>query len=537
MQNRGVRTWEEFLEAVRSEDMTSRPGRNFWSNQRISEIAATWSEAVGRDHFTLITIPPRGAPPEVLWERFSEVAGIPRGLCDLDVRSNPALDAASALVLRSVNERLTEHGFDRQEYERVVKGMLAKQGLVRRGRETVPLGIDERWVRRKSRDEVDRLRALDLRVVGDLDELAADKVPGVHTRKVTAEQQLEAAVDGLVFLLERLMKPRPTPRVRPDPPTERTTSEPRARPPARPGRPARRRPGLPGRGGPGVAGARALRARAGGAAADRRDHVLPRRGPDAAPVGALLRRPVRRRQHLRRRRQLRGRLHRRPALRRPARAPDPGWQVQQHPDGHGRQPRPLAAHAVRRRALLRHRRVPRPRPGEVRRPQGLRRGQGRRGPRRRRLAGLQRGARRRQRAPARPHPAAARAAPPGQVPAPDVQARHQVGPGPLERRHPRHPHAVRRGPRPVDVPHEVRRPRPPAGGRRPPPAHGRGRRPLPRHPVAPGRRHPRRPPRHGHHAVSTPRPSPSSCPRPARSWPPWSSRTRPATGAPPRAAR
>ncbi len=207
MQNRGVKSWEEFLEAVRSEDMTSRPGRNFWRNQRISEIAATWSEAVGRDHFTLITIPPRGAPPEVLWERFSEVAGIPRGLCDLDARSNPALDAASALVLRSVNERLTEHGFDRQEYERVVKGMLAKQGLVRRGRETVPLGIDERWVRRKSRDELDRLRALDLRVVGDLEELAADKVPGVHTRKVTAEQQLEAAVDGLVFLLERLMKP------------------------------------------------------------------------------------------------------------------------------------------------------------------------------------------------------------------------------------------------------------------------------------------------------------------------------------------
>ena len=66
-------------------------------------------------------------------------------------------------------------------------------------------------------------------------------------------------------------------------------------------------------------------------------------------------------------------------------------------------------------------------------------------------------------------------------------------PGPLERRHPRGAHAVRRGPGPVDVPHEVRRPRPPAGGRRPSATDGRGRRPVAGDPVAPGRGHPGRP--------------------------------------------
>ena len=50
-----------------------------------------------------------------------------------------------------------------------------------------------------------RLAELDLRVVGDLAELKATAVPGVHTRRVSAEQQLEAAVDGLVYLLEREM--------------------------------------------------------------------------------------------------------------------------------------------------------------------------------------------------------------------------------------------------------------------------------------------------------------------------------------------
>lgn len=205
MQNRGVRTWEEFLEAVRSEDPEERAGRSFWKHQRISDLARAWVDVVGRDHFTLITIPPRGAPPTVLWDRFSQVAGIPQGLCDLEVRSNPQLDAASAMVLRAVNEKLADHGFDRTQYERVVKGMLAKQGLVRRAAQSAPLGIDERWVRRKSKDEVARLTELDLRVVGDLEELTATAVPGVHTRKVSAEQQLDAAVDGLVYLLEREM--------------------------------------------------------------------------------------------------------------------------------------------------------------------------------------------------------------------------------------------------------------------------------------------------------------------------------------------
>ena len=81
-------------------------------------------------------MPPTGAPPDVLWDRFAEVAGIPEGLCDLEVRSNPGIDAASALVLRALNERLAEDEISPQDYQRLVKGALAKQGLAKRGRET-----------------------------------------------------------------------------------------------------------------------------------------------------------------------------------------------------------------------------------------------------------------------------------------------------------------------------------------------------------------------------------------------------------------
>ena len=206
MQNRGVKTWEQFLDEVHHEEPGGKAGAWFWRNQRISGIAERWSEAVGRDHFTLVTVPPKGAPPTLLWDRFAGVAGIPEGVCDLDVRSNPGIDAASAMVLRALNERLEAEGFNRPDYERVVKGVLAKQGMVRRGRESVPLGLDERWVRRRSKQELTRLRELDIRVVGDIDELESLPVPGVHTRKVTAEQQLEAALDGLQFMAQHQMQ-------------------------------------------------------------------------------------------------------------------------------------------------------------------------------------------------------------------------------------------------------------------------------------------------------------------------------------------
>ena len=201
-QNRGVKTWDEFLTSVRARKPNDKPGRWFWRHQNISAIAERWTTAVGRDHFTLITVPPKGSPPGVLWERFAGVAGIPADVCDTSVRSNPGIDAASALVLRALNERLEAGGLERLDYEWIVKSGLAKQGLARRGA-AIPLGMDERWVRRRSKRDLSSLRKLDLRVVGDIAELESRPVPGVHTKRVTTAQQLEVALDAMAFLVQQ----------------------------------------------------------------------------------------------------------------------------------------------------------------------------------------------------------------------------------------------------------------------------------------------------------------------------------------------
>lgn len=201
VQNRAYASWPAYLRSVRAERFDDA-GKAFWRQQRVHEIADRWAGRVGREHFTLITVPPSGAPPTLLWDRFCEVAGIPVGLCDLDVPRNAALDAPSAMVMRALNERLSETSLTTADYHRFVKKGLAKNGINERPRRGKPVGLRERWVLRKAEGELERLRALDLRVVGDLQELTSHPVGGVDPSKVSVEEQFEAAIDGMAALIE-----------------------------------------------------------------------------------------------------------------------------------------------------------------------------------------------------------------------------------------------------------------------------------------------------------------------------------------------
>ena len=53
-----------------------RGGKRFWRQQSAGQIVQRWAEGVGADHVTVITVPPPGAPSELLWQRFCQVAGI-----------------------------------------------------------------------------------------------------------------------------------------------------------------------------------------------------------------------------------------------------------------------------------------------------------------------------------------------------------------------------------------------------------------------------------------------------------------------------
>jgi hypothetical protein len=207
LQNYRTWTWEEFLDGVRNGDPSVKgPARTFWRQHNARAIAQRWSRVVPPERLTLITLPPPGADPMVLWERFCQVLGVDPGSCEPGPRRNDSLGAASAVLMRELNVALAERGVSPAAYQRVVKQKLAKAELSKRKSTEPAIGFDHTWVNRRADRMIGQLRRMPLTVLGDLEELRPVPVPGVHPSDVTERQELDAAVDGLAAFLARVAK-------------------------------------------------------------------------------------------------------------------------------------------------------------------------------------------------------------------------------------------------------------------------------------------------------------------------------------------
>jgi hypothetical protein len=198
LKNRRTWAWAEYVEGIRK---GGAAGRAFWNQQDLATILGRWTDRLGSDHVTVITVPPSGAPSELLWDRFREVADIAETDWQEAPRANESLGVASALLMRRLNLELA--GLSRQRYKKRVKS-LAKHTLVQRRREEEPIGFAvPQWLRTRA-DETNRtITQLGVRVVGDLAELEPVDVKGVDPSTITPEQELEAAVFGLGAVLTR----------------------------------------------------------------------------------------------------------------------------------------------------------------------------------------------------------------------------------------------------------------------------------------------------------------------------------------------
>lgn len=206
-QNRGTATWSEFVGQV----CAGEPGSPdldlpFWKNHHLPSIVRTWSAVAGEGNVTLVTIPAAGSG--TVWERFASVIGVPAERAVEPSFGNAALGAASAELMRRLNGRVEDLAFE--QYRRGFKVGLAKHGLAGRAdREprTALTPAQQAWLREAATAMVGELRELDVRVVGDLDDLVAAAGSGGpgHDPADTADADLlDAALDGLAILGERL---------------------------------------------------------------------------------------------------------------------------------------------------------------------------------------------------------------------------------------------------------------------------------------------------------------------------------------------
>ena len=210
-------TFEEFIDSVLDPDGARRArakGRRmprFWETQDAADVLDRWGSTLPPERVHLVTVPPPGAPRDLLWRRFATTLGIDPDGYDLGaaVRENTSLGIPETELLRRVNVALAGR-LKMPAYGRVAKDRLAHKVLAgRKGSPRLTLPPDVRTiVAEQSALMVETLRDRGYDVVGDLDDLLPE--PAAESPVVTAldppdpDALAAAGVDAVAGLLLEL---------------------------------------------------------------------------------------------------------------------------------------------------------------------------------------------------------------------------------------------------------------------------------------------------------------------------------------------
>lgn len=205
LKNRRKRPYARFVKAVLRRRSEARAGAAFWRAQDAVVVLSRWAQHLPRERIHVLTLPPRDAPMDVLWNRFCAVLGIdPLGF-DLTVtRTNTSLTQAEAEVLRRLNLVLPAD-LEWPAYERLVKDRF--NSIADRGGRGDPLRVPPRYrqrLLRQSRAIEESLAQAGYDVVGDLSDLTPSAESFGPVRGMRPAHVADAAID---LLAAALMEP------------------------------------------------------------------------------------------------------------------------------------------------------------------------------------------------------------------------------------------------------------------------------------------------------------------------------------------
>lgn len=207
VQNGRTWTFAEYLDGIeswrpghRSSSLEApESGRTFWRQQNLARLARTWSALAP---VSLVTVPPPGAPRELLWERFCSVLGTPPDGFAPARMDNESVGAASTLVIRRLNELLNSMDLEFPIGTDLRKGLLAKQVLAARKSSEPAIGLPVApWVVDHAAQMTAALVEQGVTLVGSWEDLTPVDVPGVDPATVSPDLVLDAALAGLAGVL------------------------------------------------------------------------------------------------------------------------------------------------------------------------------------------------------------------------------------------------------------------------------------------------------------------------------------------------
>jgi hypothetical protein len=195
--------WAQIVEEV----VTDKQGpayRRFWGQQDLVKILGTWLEVVPADSVHLVTVPPPGADPSVLWDRFCDVLGIDGSGFTPPERDNASLGVVSTVLMQRLNRVAKERRLSHRDYARAVRKAIAFGVLSPRRGEEGPIAVDEKleaFLRVRAEGMVSELRELGLDLRGEWDDLIPrQSTRGRRPEEVTDDELLELALEALVTL-------------------------------------------------------------------------------------------------------------------------------------------------------------------------------------------------------------------------------------------------------------------------------------------------------------------------------------------------
>lgn len=171
VKHRDTRSLAAFCSRIRKDTAGSSW---FWRVQDYARLLHWWGETLPREQVHIVTVPPSGSAPELLWRRFCDVLDLDASAFNLGAGrgSNTSLGLEQVELLRRVNGLLPDEVGIPGPYPRVVKETFAQQILA--ARSGTPLRLDDDtygFALQRSSSMADALAASGAQVWGDLHDL------------------------------------------------------------------------------------------------------------------------------------------------------------------------------------------------------------------------------------------------------------------------------------------------------------------------------------------------------------------------------
>lgn len=197
----GVYGLHEYYELVRLRS----PKVGFWNAQDLVRLLTDWGAGLPPEHVHLVTLPPKGAPPDLLLNRFAGLIGVDPQSFDTTIsRPNESLGLVEIETLRRCNMHAPE-SVVKTSKNHLTRSVLADGILAQRPDplKFAPSEADHAWAVEVGTEIVEKLRSLPYDVVGDLNELVpvATREPGASPDDVTDAEVAAVAVETVPALL------------------------------------------------------------------------------------------------------------------------------------------------------------------------------------------------------------------------------------------------------------------------------------------------------------------------------------------------